>query len=151
MMMAPWVLSLWLITLLLLFLSPCCEAIAATIPHEHATSSESLHQHGHTRQSHHSNQAEHIHPGTDSPVHHADLQESDHQHCGAVDFQQVDYHAILQSGENKPTEDKKSYTILSFIPDDQFSILSKSHSQNDFYHSPDIKLRVYLKTERLRI
>jgi len=38
---SPWVLTLWVSFLALAFLQPCCEAIAATVPHGHDAESHS--------------------------------------------------------------------------------------------------------------
>lgn len=147
----PWVLSLWLITLLLLFLSPCCESIAATIPHDHAASTEHTHQHTQALQNHQSDGIEHVNHGQSSPAHHTNTQGYDHQHCGSVDLEQVDYDALLQANINQPDKDKKLYAIYPLDSSPDFSKLSSYDLQHKSYNPPDIKLRVYLKTERLRI
>ncbi len=44
--LSPWVLTLWVSFLLLSYLQPCCEALAAAIPHEHETKGAARSVHG---------------------------------------------------------------------------------------------------------
>lgn len=150
-MVAPWVLSLWLITLLLLFLYPCCESIAATVPHDHASSTELLHEHTQATHSHYSDALELISHEQNTSIEFAKPQIHDHLHCGSVDLDQVEYDALLPTEINKPDNSKKLYAIYPESLSTGSLLLASTFIYNKFYSPPDIKLRVYLKTERLRI
>ena len=68
---APWVLALWGIFLLLTFLQPCCEVLAASLPHDHGSLT-----------------ADH-HPGDES-----DGAPPDHEHCPQLQ----NLHSLLPDG-----------------------------------------------------
>ncbi len=124
------VLVVWLLSWMLAVLQPCCEAIASTLPHEHA-------------------QAQDVHAGD-----HADGADAaaDHQHCEPEIADVSDLSAPvsekLQANHPQPKPDKAAVWLL--FPDELTASVARALPV--FHHPPPGRhARVYLQTQRLRV
>ena len=123
-LLASWVLAL---------LQPCCEVIASTLPHEHGLSKEA----------HHSSQE---HSTTQSGA------VSNHQHCETADTD-IDEIPVLVSeklriNNSKPKSD--DVVVRDIFPGER-SVSPARHVPIFNYSPTGPPNRVYLQTQRLRI
>ena len=120
---APWVLTFWAAFLLLTFMQPCCEVLAAALPHDHS----------------HLNTGSHHDDTDDVPAH--------HDHC--TKFQNL--HSILPDTIPLTAEGEYAWSIVVDAGSSAWSSRSKhtTVSHTPFHHGTSPPL--YLSTLRLRI
>lgn len=124
----PWVLALWVAFLLANFLQPCCEAIAAALPHSHGVQAPS-----------------HCDEATWKAMHQCAPEE--HSHCGqAHDFNAELPPTAVSTIEFRTPSSPIAVDAGLFVPGDglaHIQLLNPAPSR-----APP---RLYLKTLRLRI
>ncbi len=129
------VLGQWSVFLLLAFLQPCCEALAAAIPHEHEYAVPGGHHDG----------------GDDHHHHHEDASESPggHEHCPSL----VDHHAEMPMVTAVSATDTKAPppALLPTPVTTLHPLRYAGSTAASGFRVPESLPRLYLNTLRLRI
>lgn len=126
------VLGQWSVFLLLMFLQPCCEALAAAIPHEHEYAVPGGHHDG----------ADHHHDGASEPP-------GGHEHCPSL----VDHHAqmpmfmAVSATDTKAPPPALPPTAVTTLHPPQYAGPTVAIG----FGAPGSPPRLYLTTLRLRI
>ncbi|MDX5374354.1 MAG: hypothetical protein LPK43_00990 [Gammaproteobacteria bacterium] len=127
---------LWLASWMLLALEPCCEAVAAALPHAHAATADHAHSTGFT-------------PGTQAPGH--DTGAPGDEHCPSIKTPAGNAPYLPLTGDANPGTDspKGIFTPLPRNPG-LTPHVPRRHSAPVRRYVPS-EQRLFLRTERLRI
>ena len=128
---------LWLVSWMMLVMEPCCEVVAASLPHQHATA------------------AEHSHPSAAVTPHTTGHGHStgghDDQHCQTLEAPSGDAPFLPLAGDTKSTTDSPHGIVPPISHTQAVAAVAHTTYENHVRRYAPSGRTLFLRTERLRI